>query len=421
MAESLLYAASSEPWEIAEETTSAERWPVDADALRRAQDPWECPVELLPWLAYNVGVDLWYDDWDEQTKRRAIAAMPRLKKLKGTVAGIRGYLDLVSTPVTYVKAPPVTGYFGDLDADEYAAWLAKLPQLRLYPYRDAVAPSGFWDDDALFDDEEDATDFGFDAAQQRTLEQPFIWNNGAETELDLLAWATEYVAGGKIDTVQVGVPSPALSPDLEDASYEEVLFHDDGAFTTGVLTVRLQAEVIGSNSFDVAPAPFSTSIQTTSYSNVFEDAEPLEDERFYDADLVFDEDGPLLGDDTGKFYVYRRAYLLDPAVSPPEPDGDLCWDDHIWGFTPFQAIVGVDITEAVPDGDDAFCWDDGDGYFADPDTTKLDRAVAAVLCGQGGTDVIIVDPEKFKPLTFGDAPRFDGTYRFGQMIERSFK
>ena len=82
------------------ERTSAERWNLPLSDILDAQDPWRAPTHLLPWLAQTRGVDLWYDDWPEMTKRRAIARAPALQKLKGTMAAIRGYLDLVSARVT---------------------------------------------------------------------------------------------------------------------------------------------------------------------------------------------------------------------------------------------------------------------------------------------------------------------------------
>ena len=95
MADNLLPVNATD-WEVAVENTSAVRYPLDVDALRRARDPWLCPSDMLPWLAHQVGVDFWYDDWDEQTKRRAIAAMPRLPAVTATLLPAKSSLRSLS-------------------------------------------------------------------------------------------------------------------------------------------------------------------------------------------------------------------------------------------------------------------------------------------------------------------------------------
>ena len=43
--------------------------PVD---LRKLWNPDECPVALLPYLAWALSVDRWDKNWSEQTKRQVI-------------------------------------------------------------------------------------------------------------------------------------------------------------------------------------------------------------------------------------------------------------------------------------------------------------------------------------------------------------
>lgn len=56
-------------------------------------DPWGCPDELLPFLAWALSVDIWSDEWSEIEKRREIAASPGIHRLKGAVLAIRRALD----------------------------------------------------------------------------------------------------------------------------------------------------------------------------------------------------------------------------------------------------------------------------------------------------------------------------------------
>lgn len=47
-------------------------------------DPWNCPVDLLPWLASAMQVEDWDSSWPEETKRRSIAYSFPIHKHKGT-------------------------------------------------------------------------------------------------------------------------------------------------------------------------------------------------------------------------------------------------------------------------------------------------------------------------------------------------
>ncbi len=60
---------------------------VDFDIIRAVRDPWRCPIQFLPYLAWSRGVDLWYEDWPEDRKRAITADIYRLHALKGTLAG----------------------------------------------------------------------------------------------------------------------------------------------------------------------------------------------------------------------------------------------------------------------------------------------------------------------------------------------
>ncbi|HGF3735248.1 TPA: phage tail protein I [Vibrio parahaemolyticus] len=47
-------------------------------------DPWNCPIELLPWLAWAVSVDSWRSHWPEDVKRRMVANSLDMHRIKGT-------------------------------------------------------------------------------------------------------------------------------------------------------------------------------------------------------------------------------------------------------------------------------------------------------------------------------------------------
>lgn len=57
--------------------------------IEHLKNPDECPVELLPFLAYEYSVDTWSDDWPESIKRGMIKSARAIQARKGTVWAVR--------------------------------------------------------------------------------------------------------------------------------------------------------------------------------------------------------------------------------------------------------------------------------------------------------------------------------------------
>lgn len=51
-------------------------------------DPAACPVQLLPWLAWQYSVDYWRSEWPEAVKRQVIASAYDVHRIKGTLPAI---------------------------------------------------------------------------------------------------------------------------------------------------------------------------------------------------------------------------------------------------------------------------------------------------------------------------------------------
>jgi phage tail P2-like protein len=57
--------------------------------IRSLWSPWDCPIELLPWLAWTVAADEWEENWSEQVKREAVASQIALHRRRGTVWAVK--------------------------------------------------------------------------------------------------------------------------------------------------------------------------------------------------------------------------------------------------------------------------------------------------------------------------------------------
>lgn len=106
---------------------------LDVEQIRRLWDPWTCRLDMLPYLAWAMSVDVWYDDWDEYKKRSVVANAIKHHALKGTLSGLEVYAGLVGSTIVHATVPPAKVFSGrSLTRDEREAWLSRLPQVRVW-------------------------------------------------------------------------------------------------------------------------------------------------------------------------------------------------------------------------------------------------------------------------------------------------
>jgi len=71
-------------------------------------------VDLLPWLAWACSVDIWDDDWPEDTRRRVIADSYSVHSVKGTVGAVKRALAALGAEAELVEwfnqLPPAAPY-----------------------------------------------------------------------------------------------------------------------------------------------------------------------------------------------------------------------------------------------------------------------------------------------------------------------
>ena len=100
---SSLLPSSATPLEraIADVTDRVTALPVDV--IRTLWDPWTCPVDLLPWLAWTLSVDDWSASWTEQQRRATIAASIEVHRHKGTIGALRRSLSALGYEITITE------------------------------------------------------------------------------------------------------------------------------------------------------------------------------------------------------------------------------------------------------------------------------------------------------------------------------
>ncbi|KAF1719833.1 phage tail protein I [Pseudoxanthomonas wuyuanensis] len=56
---------------------------------RHVWNPDECPIELLPWLAWALSIDAWRSSWPEHIKRSRVRNAIEIQRRKGTAESVR--------------------------------------------------------------------------------------------------------------------------------------------------------------------------------------------------------------------------------------------------------------------------------------------------------------------------------------------
>lgn len=57
--------------------------------VRSVWSPDDCPIELLPWLAWGLSLDNWSSDWSEGIKRARVRNAIPIARQKGTAESVR--------------------------------------------------------------------------------------------------------------------------------------------------------------------------------------------------------------------------------------------------------------------------------------------------------------------------------------------
>lgn len=85
--------------------------------LRKLWSANDCPVELLPYLAWAWSVDRWDSGWSESTKRDVVSASQYVHKHKGTLGSIRRVVEPLGYLIRIVEWWKTSGEPGTFRLD----------------------------------------------------------------------------------------------------------------------------------------------------------------------------------------------------------------------------------------------------------------------------------------------------------------
>lgn len=71
--------------------------------IRDVKNPDKCPVDVLPWLAWEFGVTWWDESWSEEQKRNNIKSAAAVNKTRGTLGAVKQSLASVGYNINIIE------------------------------------------------------------------------------------------------------------------------------------------------------------------------------------------------------------------------------------------------------------------------------------------------------------------------------
>lgn len=84
---------------------------------RALWSPYSCPLKLLPWLAWSLGMSEWDPAWTEAQQRQMVAAAIRMHKKRGTPWAVREALLRSGLEAVRINEKPEGAHWAEFDVD----------------------------------------------------------------------------------------------------------------------------------------------------------------------------------------------------------------------------------------------------------------------------------------------------------------
>lgn len=410
-----LLPPNSTPLEIALAQTVA-RLSEIPDPVEVVWRPWECPANILPWLAWAFSVDVWDDRWTEERKRYVIANAVELHRLKGTAAGLKRHVKLVDAEVKQLVVPPQGAFASrSLTKDEMDAWLRTMPQIRIYLAREFGSALGL-----SFANSAGITVSGstqgfvnhafarFDVGRALLGRAARLWDRGEEIRLRITDLTTEREERQALRIERVSIPG--------NAGY--------GAFVN-----RFVGRVFAGHV--VKPAKVVTYRQNVSYEHrlsslSLKSAQPgldpldvrseRESETGHAGHNAFVKrfvGHVFAGEDRAAWMLHDRIVLHDPERAAIKVPAWSFANFSRLGIRPYTAKAVIDLKETIYRSATAVGRFVGRTYALPEKNRKQTNARLAVRASKAARDRILITHKLTRLRTFSDGILLDGSFTFG--------
>lgn len=407
--------------------------------LKAVFDPARCPARLLPWLATVFSVDVWRERWSEAQKRDVIARSIEMHRLKGTLAGLEAYLELIGARVAQAITPPALFFASDFGPEAYQDWLGRLPEVRIYHWQRDTShdisgalseePEDLPEDVDILgaplehylafteDFEDDGTPGCFslhdDAFPIEAGVKAVLYDNGVETELEIESGnVADARMAGVSDVERVYFPekvgSGFYASDL-DSETEDTTFADDGYLHDGSdKQYAIYVRRSGQNVKEIgAPSIRGRAAADSDPVRVFVNGD-ASGGWFLD-DPTEEAFASIESDILASYYDSWR--VVDPKVKATHGPATSFLDYDRFGIPAYTAEIQVDATEPAIDG--AWFLDNGPpGFLMTSNFDALWDVCDVVVIASAKRDAVGLD------LDYADRPSIRRLYSLEDMILR---
>jgi phage tail P2-like protein len=416
-----------------------------AELVSDQWDPYRISFANLPFLAHSMGVNLWEDDWSEEKRRWWTATQWTFKYQRGSLLGIKTAINAVGYRVKRAIVPPATFYPGkSLTPAERAAFVARFPQLRLYPFKplDPHPYLCFVGKDKLGHHPKNGGFLGplrkFYLTKpeplSKTMRYVTLWDRGVETEL-----TSRHVvmrsAGGYVTTTFQEVVIPGHTGTIYYAGQPRKYLLPR-SHSAAVSKFGIYLGVRGNSAASLIRVPTNGALQLSQakaiYQTIVPDLQPINLYPEYVADTYTESKYKLFAGSRkvksylgpGRYlipsnawrHLYQRWYLWDQTRYPDNRRASVYMGNARFGIPKYTAEVKVEAYEYIPK---AYFRVGGflRGYLRPRSTKVIDKVRRATVAAMALRDTVRIDTKAVRTLQAADAPLADGSFYVGQLIQ----
>jgi hypothetical protein len=393
----ILLPSNRTPFETAIEATNAARYPLPVELITSLWSAANCPIDLLPYLAWALSVDIWDDAWPETTKREAVRKSLEMHRIKTTLAGIKAHVAMAGSEVRKAIRPPARSFlYAAMTDDARAEWLQSLPQIRLYPFVHgafagrrtfASGPARrYFHGVGHLQSNRGAELYGYRAT---------LYDDGVERDI-------AYESPPEQGLVRLLINRVAKRSWHGSGFFKDWLQHSKAA--EGVVTVQLSDDVgsfavqAGLDPVDVRPTRVAQGRIAPAARSFFGSPKRRTFLRTtYAPNLIYD-----------------RVSLNDPTRLGARRQTRSYHGHGRFGIPPYTAelTIRVPMLRTRRRGGR---WH-GAGFRCAPDMTPLNKAIEAVRASKAFRDTVLINTATFGRVEFGGGLAF-GDFTFGEMRE----
>lgn len=417
MARDVLLPSNRTAFETAADRTSAriDDTPVDLPKLVR---PYEIPASHLPWLAWALSVDLWEATWPEEKQRLLTARALAMHARKGTAASIAEHIRITgAAPRRFIVPPAKTFMVPSFTPEEQAAYLARFPQLRVYPfvargtYRFAHFTSKAFGRNKAYLDAAMVKDVG---AWSRFVRTAKLWDRGVETTLTIRAVnpeALDHVDAVAYDEV-VLAPKPTAAVHLNAPPRVRVFLVDDFGVRQRIIRLPRDASYL----FRLGREAYTTTWPNAELLDVrpeaVAEAHPGQPTALYATRRQFIA-GKCLPATVAWRYLYERWHIHDPDRVPDERKRATHLGFTRLGMPPYHAEIQTRIIgHRAPRTAGLFV----NGHLVAGSRKPIADVREAIRVSKALRDRILIDTRTWRSPRAGDRLPVGGS-TLGQLIE----